>query len=53
MNVNKLAISCRPDGQVLQSSNTSDMIFSVSEIISVLSNCMTPLPSIIVLTGTP
>ena len=48
-----LAIGTRVDGVTLQSSNTSDMIFSVREIISYLSRSMTLLPGTVILTGTP
>ena len=41
------------NGQIMQKSNTSDMIFSVKEIVSYLSKNMTLLPGIIILTGTP
>ena len=37
----------------MQSSNTSDMIFSVKEIVSYLSKNMTLLPGTVILTGTP
>jgi 2-keto-4-pentenoate hydratase/2-oxohepta-3-ene-1,7-dioic acid hydratase in catechol pathway len=39
--------------QILQDSSTGDMIFSVPEIISHLSQSMTLLPGTIILTGTP
>jgi 2-keto-4-pentenoate hydratase/2-oxohepta-3-ene-1,7-dioic acid hydratase in catechol pathway len=48
-----LDISCRLDGKVMQSSNTSDMIFSCRQIIAHLSKCMTLLPGTVILTGTP
>lgn len=48
-----LNIECRIDGKVMQSSNTSDMIFSCPQIIAHLSRCMTLLPGTIILTGTP
>jgi len=38
---------------VRQDSNTSDMIFSVAEIVSHLSQFMTLLPGDLVITGTP
>ena len=53
INGDNLGISCRLDGKVLQSSNTADMIFSVSQMVAFLSNCMTLLPGTIILTGTP
>ncbi len=37
----------------MQSSNTDDMIFSVGEIISYLSQSTTLMPGTIILTGTP
>jgi 2-keto-4-pentenoate hydratase/2-oxohepta-3-ene-1,7-dioic acid hydratase in catechol pathway len=48
-----LDLSCRLDGQVMQDSNTSDMIFSCRQIVSFLSRNMTLLPGTIILTGTP
>lgn len=39
--------------EVLQDWNTSDMIFSVAEIISFLSGSTTLLPGTVILTGTP
>lgn len=48
-----LEISCRVDGRVMQTSNTSDMIFPCRRIVSHLSRCMTLLPGTIILTGTP
>ena len=41
------------NGQCVQSSNTSQMIFSICEIISELSKDMTILKGTIILTGTP
>ncbi|MGA7325031.1 MAG: fumarylacetoacetate hydrolase family protein [Rhodomicrobium sp.] len=41
------------NGAVRQDSNTSDMIFTVAEILSHLSQFMTLLPGDIVITGTP
>ncbi len=49
----RLDISCRLDGTVMQSSNTSNMIFSCRRIVSYLSRCMTLLPGTVILTGTP
>ena len=48
-----LEIQCRLNGQVLQKSNTSDMIFSINEIIEYLSESATLLPGTLILTGTP
>lgn len=50
---NALAISCTVNGELRQSSNTSDMIFNCKQIISYVSQCMTLKPGDIILTGTP
>ena len=41
------------NGELKQSSNTSRMIFKVSELISFISKVMTLLPGDLILTGTP
>ncbi len=48
-----VAIRTRLNGNVMQSSNTNDLIFNCSELISFLSDCMTLLPGTIIMTGTP
>lgn len=48
-----LAVSCRLDGEVMQTSNTADMIFPVRRIVSHLSHSFTLLPGTLILTGTP
>jgi len=48
-----LNLTCRLDGKVMQSSNTSDMIFPTRKLVSYLSECMTLLPGTVILTGTP
>lgn len=48
-----LDISCIVNGEVVQSSNTSYMMFSVARIIAEVSRLMTLLPGDIILTGTP
>ena len=48
-----LALSLSVNGEVQQSSNTSDMIFSVAEIVSYMSRFMALLPGDIIATGTP
>jgi 2-keto-4-pentenoate hydratase/2-oxohepta-3-ene-1,7-dioic acid hydratase in catechol pathway len=53
LNADNLAITCRLDGRVMQSSRTSDMIFPVRKIVSYISRCFTILPGTIILTGTP
>ncbi len=49
----KLPVSLKVNGVVRQNSNTSDMIFSVVEIIAHLSLFMTLLPGDVIVTGTP
>jgi 2-keto-4-pentenoate hydratase/2-oxohepta-3-ene-1,7-dioic acid hydratase in catechol pathway len=48
-----LSIRTRVNGVTLQDSNTSDLIFSVPQIIRYLSQGMTLLPGTVILTGTP
>ncbi len=48
-----LAIECTLNNDVMQKSSTKDMIFSVAEIISFLSQSATLLPGTLILTGTP
>jgi 2-keto-4-pentenoate hydratase/2-oxohepta-3-ene-1,7-dioic acid hydratase in catechol pathway len=48
-----LAIQCRLNGTEMQNGSTSDMIFSVAELISRLSRDTTLLPGTLILTGTP
>lgn len=50
---NSLKLSTTLNGQVVQSSSTSDMIFSVRKLISFLSGSTTLLPGTVILTGTP
>ncbi|CAH1191720.1 putative protein YisK [Paenibacillus auburnensis] len=52
-NPNNLRITCTVNGEVRQSSNTSDMIFHCDEIVSYISQHMTLEPGDIILTGTP
>lgn len=49
----RLRLLCRLNGETRQDSNTSDMIFSVSQIIEDLSAHMTLEPGDLILTGTP
>ncbi len=49
----KLAIKAVLNGQVMQNSNTSDMIFSCRRLISFLSHQFTLLPGTVICTGTP
>ncbi len=48
-----LQLTCSLNGELRQNSNTSDMIFSVAEIIEFLSRYMTLEPGDLILTGTP
>ena len=48
-----LQIKCILNENIMQDTNTSDMIFSVAEIIEFLSSIMTLLPGTVILTGTP
>ncbi len=52
-NPNALAISTTLNGERMQGSNTSDMIFDVSAIIEYLSGSTTLVPGTVILTGTP
>ncbi|QYR23264.1 fumarylacetoacetate hydrolase family protein [Paenibacillus sp. sptzw28] len=52
-NPNNLSIKATVNGEVRQSSNTSDMIFRCDEIVSYISQHMTLVPGDIILTGTP
>jgi 2-keto-4-pentenoate hydratase/2-oxohepta-3-ene-1,7-dioic acid hydratase in catechol pathway len=48
-----LALACRLNGETVQSSRTSDLIFSVGEIIEYVSSITPMLPGDLVFTGTP
>jgi acylpyruvate hydrolase len=48
-----LNIMTRVNGETMQSSNTSDMIFSTARIIALLSEVMTLEPGDLIATGTP
>ncbi len=48
-----LDLSLKLNGEAVQSSNTSDMIFSVREIIAYMSRFMKLMPGDIIATGTP
>jgi len=49
----KLPLALKLNGQVKQNSSTSDMIFSVADIVAYLSQVMTLLPGDVIVTGTP
>lgn len=48
-----LALSCEIDGERVQDSRTSDMVFDVSQLIAELSAVVTLLPGDVIFTGTP
>lgn len=48
-----LAISCSLDGETLQDGRTADLIFSVAELVSRLSEAVTLYPGDLIYTGTP
>lgn len=52
-NPNALRISTRVGDEVLQDSNTADMIFDIPTIIEFLSASTTLLPGTVIITGTP
>ena len=49
----KLDISLTLNGEKVQDSNTSDLIFNCRYLVSYLSRCMTLHPGTIIMTGTP
>jgi 2-keto-4-pentenoate hydratase/2-oxohepta-3-ene-1,7-dioic acid hydratase in catechol pathway len=52
-NPQNLGLSCWVNGELRQDSNTADMIFSVAECISYISQYMTLKPGDVISTGTP
>jgi acylpyruvate hydrolase len=48
-----LSIVSRLNGKVMQSSTTADMLWSVAELIAIISECMTLEPGDVIATGTP
>jgi 2-keto-4-pentenoate hydratase/2-oxohepta-3-ene-1,7-dioic acid hydratase in catechol pathway len=52
-NPQALELFCEVSGQRLQGSNTSDMIFTVKQLVSYASQFMTLLPGDVIPTGTP
>ena len=48
-----LRIQSRLNGQVMQSADTSDMVFGVARTISLLSECVTLEPGDVIVMGTP
>ena len=49
----ELNIKCFVNDELKQDGNTSDMIFSIGEIIKFVTSIMTLLPGDVILTGTP
>lgn len=48
-----LEVSCSVNGDIRQHSNTNDMIFTISEIVHYVSQCMELFPGDVINTGTP
>jgi len=48
-----LRIQCRVNGQVLQDSNTDQLIFSVPQLVAYVSQVCTLVPGDVIFTGTP
>lgn len=48
-----LSIRCLVNGEVMQDSNTSEMVFGVAELISFVSQTLTLEPGDLISTGTP
>ena len=53
VDVNDLVIELRQNGEIKQRARTSQMIYSVAQIVSFASQAMTLLPGDLILTGTP
>jgi 2-keto-4-pentenoate hydratase/2-oxohepta-3-ene-1,7-dioic acid hydratase in catechol pathway len=52
-NPDDLALSCTIDGETMQDSRTSDLIFSIPSLIEKLSGIVTLFPGDVIFTGTP
>ncbi len=48
-----LKLETRLNGQVVQSASTSDMVFSVARLVSIISSFLTLRPGDVIVTGTP
>jgi acylpyruvate hydrolase len=53
LEMNKLAFTLEKNGEVVQSGNISDMIFSIDELIAHVSQFMTLKTGDLIYTGTP
>jgi 2-keto-4-pentenoate hydratase/2-oxohepta-3-ene-1,7-dioic acid hydratase in catechol pathway len=51
--IGDLEVVCRVNGEVRQAARTSDMVFSILELIAYASSIMTLKPGDVILTGTP
>jgi 2-keto-4-pentenoate hydratase/2-oxohepta-3-ene-1,7-dioic acid hydratase in catechol pathway len=52
-NRDDLALSCSVGDETMQSSRTSDMVFTVSQLVAELSAILPLLPGDVIFTGTP
>jgi 2-keto-4-pentenoate hydratase/2-oxohepta-3-ene-1,7-dioic acid hydratase in catechol pathway len=52
-NPHRLSIWLKVNGELLQNSNTADLIFDIPTLVSYVSNYMTLLPGDVISTGTP
>jgi 2-keto-4-pentenoate hydratase/2-oxohepta-3-ene-1,7-dioic acid hydratase in catechol pathway len=48
-----VAVACAIDGETVQKSRTSDMVFGVSRLVAELSAVLPLLPGDVIFTGTP
>jgi acylpyruvate hydrolase len=46
-------ISCEVNGEVVQSANTADLVFSATDLVAYLSTVVTLMPGDVIATGTP
>ena len=53
VNYNDLLLETRLNGEVKQQSNTSDLLFSVAQLVSYISQAVTLEPGDVIMTGTP
>ena len=52
-NRDALQLSCLLNGEEMQSTNTNDLIFSVTDLVTYLSSIVELLPGDVIFTGTP
>ena len=53
MDMTDIDIKTELNGETVQNSSTKDLIFSIAELVSFLSQGTTLLPGTVILTGTP